>query len=164
MGMGKFIGAAAVAGVLIAGVFFFRPSASVGGVTPNVTLRDAYGTSVNLRDYRGQVVVLDFWASWCPPCIAAMPAMDRLYHRYASQGVVIFGVNVNDNRDPAQTMAELGVSYPLLVNGESAAQQFGVRGIPTIVVIGRDGKIQHLSSGWGPGKEAELERVIQGAL
>lgn len=162
--MGKWVPALAAVAVVAGGVFFFRPGVSVGATTPDTTLTDAYGSSVRLSDYRGQVIVLDFWASWCPPCLAAMPALDRLYHRYAADGVIVFGVNVNDNRDPVQTMAELGVSYPLLVRGEAAAREFGVRGLPTIIVIGRDGKIRHVSSGWGPGAEGELERVIKGEL
>ncbi|TVQ62565.1 MAG: TlpA family protein disulfide reductase [Phycisphaerales bacterium] len=162
--MGKLVAGIAAIVVVLGGIYLFKPGVSVGSTSPDLTLTDAYGTGVRLADYRGQVVVLDFWASWCPPCIAAMPAMDRLHRRYAHEGVVIFGVNVNDNRDPAQTMAELGVSYPLIVRGEAAAKQFGVRGIPTIVVIGRDGKIKHQSSGWGPGSEGEIERVIKGEL
>lgn len=151
---------------LTAGAWMFRASSASGEgeALPDFTLRDACGQAVRIHDYKGQVIVLDFWASWCGPCLAAMPAMHRLYADYADDGLVLFGVNINDTKDPNDTLYELGVSYPILVKGERVAQEFGVRGIPTILVIDRDGTIVHRSSGWSPSMEHELADLIESLL
>jgi len=158
--MARYIGAAIVFAVVV--IFLYvKPGSGVGAPAPDVTLRDATGAEVRIADYQGQVVVLDFWASWCPPCRAAMPAMDRLHKRFRDRGCVVFGVNINDNQDPVQFMAKMGVSYPLLVNGEAAAAQFNVQGIPTLVIIGVDGQVLYRESGWAPHLEQTMAQIIE---
>ena len=158
--MGKLIAGTGV--VLIAALVYFvavRDESS-----SDFTLRDTYGNSVSLSDYSGSVVVLDFWASWCPPCRAAMPAIDRIYLDYASRGVVVLGVNVGDKQDPGAFMAQMGLSYPTLVNGGGVAQDYGVKGIPTLIVIDPRGKIVYRESGWAPHVEQLIRDAIDGAL
>jgi thiol-disulfide isomerase/thioredoxin len=140
---------------------YVKPGSGVGATAPDVTIRDASGKPVRIADYQGQVVVLDFWASWCPPCRAAMPAMDRLYKQFGDRGAVVFGVNINDNQDPVEFMARMGVSYPLLVNGEGAAKEFGVKSIPTLVIIGVDGQVLYRESGWAPHVEQTMAQIIE---
>lgn len=149
---------------VLGGLFFVKPRTGVGATVPDFTLPDARGRAVSLSDYRGQVVVLDFWASWCPPCRAAIPAMDRLHTRYRDRGVVVLGINVNDNKDPGEFMLSMGASYPTLLRGEAVADDFRVRGIPTIIVVGVDGKVLYRDSGWSGAKEAQIADVIEREL
>ena len=153
--------------VIIAIVAFIgiaKPGFSFAGQAPDFSLYDAKGRVVTLSEQRGKVIVLDFWASWCPPCRAAMPAMDRLYNTYKDRGVIVYGININDTADPIQFMYKMGVNYPLLVNGEPAAEIYRVEGIPTLVVIGVDGNILYRDSGWSPQLEDKIATIIEKEL
>lgn len=157
--MGKWIGIALV--VLVGGVV--AVFAMQKKQAPEFTLSDTYGNSVSLSDYEGYPVVLDFWASWCPPCRAAMPAIDRIHADYNGRAYV-FGINVRDNQDPGEFMSSMGVTYPTLVNGDAVAQDYNVKGIPTLVVIDRDGAIVYQDAGWGPGIERNIRDALDKAL
>ena len=111
---------------------------------PQFTLAGFDGSSFNLADYRGQVVVLNFWASWCDPCIAEMPMLNRLSDEFADDNVVIVGVNVWDTRDAAQEFIdELNITYPVIEDdaATSIAVEFGLTGVPETFVINPDGEI-----------------------
>jgi len=152
-----------VAGLAL-GIAAIGPSFSKGSVADNFQLYSTRGKLVQLSELRGKVVVLDFWASWCPPCRAAIPAMQRLHDRYAEQGVVVLGINVRDNKDPAEFMQKMGANYRTLIDGEEVADAYRVKGIPTIIVIDPAGKVVHRESGWGPGMESKMREVIEAAL
>ena len=161
--MSKFLPVLIVAGI-IAFIGIAKPGFSFAGQAPDFSLYNSKGQTVTLSEQRGKVIVLDFWASWCPPCRAAMPAMDRIYDTYKDRGVIVYGINVNDNTDPIQFMYKMGVDYPLLVNGEPAAATYKVEGIPTLVVIGTDGDILYRDSGWGPQLEGKIAGIIEKEL
>lgn len=155
-----------VAGVAL-GVASFGPGLSFGGGGRAASDFQLYSTRsklVQLSDLRGKVVVLDFWASWCGPCRAAIPAMQRLHERYAADGLVVLGININDNQDPAEFMHKMGATYTTLVSGEEVASDYNVRGIPTLIVIDPQGNIILRESGWAPQMERTLRGVIEGAL
>lgn len=157
---------AAILGLLFlvaAGGWFFqsyrpRPEA------PEFELKTPDGRSVRLEDHYGQVLVLDFWASWCPPCRASIPAMDRLYDQFRGRGVMVYGVQVRDEVEPAKYLRDRGVDYPALLGTDSVQRAYDVVSIPTIVVIGVDGRIVYRSSGWSSGEEARLQRVLSSYL
>lgn len=161
--MSKFLPFLIIAGI-IAFIGIAKPGFSFAGQAPDFSLYDSKGKTVTLSEQRGNVIVLDFWASWCPPCRAAMPAMDRIYDAYKDRGVIVYGVNVNDNTDPVQFMYKMGVDYPLLVNGEPAAETYKVKGIPTLIVIGTDGDILYRDSGWAPQLESKIAGIIEKEL
>ena len=130
------------------------------------TLRDAAGNEMRLADYEGQVILLDFWATWCAPCRVTIPTLVDLYERNRERGFVVLGVSVDD---PVERLTpfvrELGITYPVLVGaGRYDLQEaFGpLVGFPTSFVIGRDGKIctQHT----GIATKAELERILAALL
>ncbi len=140
----------------------------VGSEAPDFKLPRAGGGEVRLGDLRGQVVVLDFWATWCGPCRAAMPAVQRLYERYRGRPVAVFGVNCferSTNADPAAFMRERQLTYPLLLGGSVvAAERYKVTGIPAFYLIGPDGRVLYAAAGFSEAIEAEIVRQIDAAL
>jgi thiol-disulfide isomerase/thioredoxin len=119
------------------------------------------GKSFRLSDYRGKVVILDFWASWCGPCRLAIPALERIHQEYKDRGVQVLGINVNDPGNPAQTMVELGATCPALVCGDGVARSYGVDGLPTVVVVGPDGEILFRDKGFSTAMERHICEVLE---
>lgn len=144
----------------------FGPGLSFGAgdVAKDFQLYSTRSKLFQLSELRGKVVVLDFWASWCPPCRAAIPAMQRLHERYSDQGLVVLGINVNDNKDPAEFMASMHATYPVLVSGDAVSQMYQVKGIPTLIVIDADGHIVYREAGWSSAAEKKMQEVIEKAL
>lgn len=136
----------------------------IGGPAPDFTLYSTRGRAVSLSELQGKVVVLDFWASWCPPCRAAIPSMQRLHEVYKDRGVEVLGINMNDNQDPAEFMAKLGVDYKVLRDGAEVAQLYNVKAIPTLLVIAPDGTVVLRDQGWGSGFEARIASAIESHL
>jgi len=106
------------------------------------TLSDLRGKEWNLRELRGKVVLVNFWATWCPPCRKEMPDLDALYRRFGKQGLVILGISDEDAGKVESFLAEHPVSYPVLLDpGRKVNEEFQVDGIPKSFVYGRDGKL-----------------------
>ena len=135
----------------------------VGDLAPEWTLKDGEGTEHSLVDYRGKLVVLDFWASWCPNCRNAMPAMQKLHDDYAERGVALFSINCRERGrvDPVKYLSDRGFTYPVLVNGGGIAPPYRIEGIPAFFVIGTDGRLLYRSSGYVPGSEQKIIRFIE---
>ena len=106
---------------------------------------------------------MDFWATWCGYCKKAMPALQELHDEYADKGVVILGINCRDKSevDPAAFMHDLGYSYPVLLNGNSIAIAYQLRGIPGFYVISPDGRLMFKRSGFNAQQERWLRGVIE---
>ncbi len=153
----------ALAAVIVA-FFLFEPHMSAAKQAENFRLYSSRGRLVSLDDFRGKVVVLDFYASWCGPCGRAAPEMERLNEAYKGRGVVVLGVNVNDTADPHEYANRMGIQYPLLVHGEKVAQSYGVSGIPAFVVISPSGQIVHRSTGWSPQSYDRISDAIDKEL
>jgi thiol-disulfide isomerase/thioredoxin len=120
---------------------------SVGETAPDWQLDDAEGKKHSLSEYRGKVVVLDFWATWCGLCAEMMPRMQKLHEKFKDKGVVVFGVNSWENGDPVALMQKKRYSYGLLLKGEELAETYRVTLLPVIYVIGSDGKIIYSHEG-----------------
>jgi cytochrome c biogenesis protein CcmG, thiol:disulfide interchange protein DsbE len=140
----------------------------VGFMAPAFTLTDLDGQNVNLSDLLGKVVVLNFWASWCPPCRAEMPAIQQVYQDYQDQGLVVLAVNVA-NQDTMTAMRTFLDSFehtfPILVDENGAVNRlYAVSSLPTTFFIDRDGMIRDLVVG-GPlttaGLSARVEALLQ---
>lgn len=145
------------------------PAPQVGFLAPDFTLQTMDGETVSLSDFRGQGVLLNLWASWCPPCLTEMPAMQSVYDQYMDQGFVVLAVNITsqDSKESAIRFAEQNnLSFPILfdITGE-VARAYQMRAFPSSFFIGSDGIIQEVVIG-GPMAEALLqvraEQLLQG--
>ena len=132
---------------------------STGGPVPapNFRLSDMEGRVVQLSDYKGKVVLLDFWATWCAPCRAEMPMLQALHNQFRDRGFEVVGISVDD--DPAEVVPDYikqgGYNYTQLFSDEKVQEQYGpIRGIPTFFLIDRDGVIRKRGTGGGYPREA----------
>jgi peroxiredoxin len=109
----------------------------------NFTLRDLNGTSWTLKDLRGKVVIVNFWATWCPPCRKEMPDLDALYKRFKEKGLVVLALSDEEaNIVKPFLAAEQKVGYPVLLDPDAkVAKQFRVQGIPKTFIYNREGKL-----------------------
>ena len=132
----------------------------------NFTLKDINGKNVVLSAYKGQVVLLDFWATWCPPCRKEIPGFIELYNNYKSRGFAVLGVSMDDSTSDVKKFArQLKMNYPVLIGygRDDLEKAFGpLPGMPTSFIIARDGRICGRHTGF-LAKE-EFERKIKGLL
>jgi DsbE subfamily thiol:disulfide oxidoreductase len=117
---------------------------------PDFTLPNAAGRKVSLKDYRGKVVFLNFWATWCESCRDEMPSMERLYQEFKGKGLEIVAVNIKEKRQDALAFAkELKLTYPVLLDPEGeVGLLYGAFGLPATYLIDRKGVV--LARMWGP--------------
>jgi len=146
--------------MLAAGMFAATVSADPA---PDFTLQSSSGDNVRLAEQRGQVVMLNFWASWCGPCRKEMPLLDEMSKRYSAAGFVLYGVNVEeDNTDAKKIIKDLGVSFPILYDTESKASSlYNVDAMPTTVVIDKKGEIRYINRGYKAGDENKYRDQIR---
>ncbi len=149
----------------LAGVIIFRIIPKDLGDAPAWQLVDGLGRTHTDLDYQGELVLLDFWATWCGPCRIAMPEIQHLHETYAKRGLNVFGANISENSDPIRFMQEGGFTYQTLLNADPLAREMNVEGIPTIVLVGPEGDVLYRSVGVpSEGEVAKLVSVIEREL
>jgi len=133
-------------------------------VAPEFSLQDLDGKPLDLQSYRGKVVLLDFWATWCAPCRTEIPHFVKLQSQYSDQGLQIIGISMDDGAKPVrQFYQEFKMNYPVAVGNEQVAEAYGgVLGLPVTFLIGRDGRIAAKFT--GAVEIATLEQAIQAEL
>ena len=121
---------------------------------------------ISLSDYRGKVVFLDFWASWCPPCLASLPAYERMYREIGNGEFEMIAINVDENtEDGLEFLKDHPVSYPVLADPEGKIGiPYGIRGLPRSFLLDRDGRIIAIYKGFKAGDEIKLKQKIEGVL
>lgn len=146
--------------IFVAGLFAANVNADPA---PDFTLPSSTGENVRLAEQRGQVVMLNFWASWCGPCRKEMPLLDEMSKRYGAAGFVLYGVNVEeDNTDAKKLIKQLGVTFPILYDAESKASSlYNVDAMPTTVLIDKKGEIRFVNRGYKDGDENKYRDQIR---
>ena len=130
-----------------------------GQTAPDFSLKDTEGNTVHLKDFRGEkIVVLDFWASWCGPCIRAIPELNRVQKDYAERGVQVFGINIREKPSAAVSFKKkYMMRYPVLLDLKgTVATNYRVRGIPNLIVIDKGGVVRY--NGHIP---AEMKNILK---
>jgi peroxiredoxin len=119
------------------------PASLAGAPAPSFEVRRPDGSSDSLARHKGSVVVLNFWATWCPPCKDEMPALERLYRENRSRGLVVLGIDQGESASVAGAFARAhGITFPILLDEDQRyASSYVSVGLPTTVVVGRDGRV-----------------------
>src|SRR6201993_1635308 len=137
-----------------------------GGPAPQFTLDARGGKEVSLAQYRGQVVMLNFWASWCGPCRQEMPLLESIYKKYNKLGFTLLGVNVEpDSKAADDWLKDTPVTFPVGYDKDSKVSQlYAVSGMPSTVIIDRKGNLRYLHHGYKPGDESEYLNSIRSLI
>ena len=131
------------------------PALGAKSPAPDFTLPAVGGKSLSLSQYKGQVVMINFWATWCGPCRQEMPLLDAMYKKYKAMGFTLIGVNVEpDSKAAEEFLKKLPVSFPVAFDAESKVSQlYNVLGMPCTVIVDRKGNARVLHKGYRPGDE-----------
>jgi len=140
--------------------------ATPSGPAPTFSLPAHAGGTVSLAQFKGQVVMINFWASWCGPCRTEMPILDSIYRKYKPMGFTLIGVNVEPDRNAAEAwLKQTPVTFPVLFDTKSTVSSlYGVPGMPTTVFIDRKGNVRTLHQGYKPGDENEYLDQIRALI
>ena len=137
-------------------------SGLTGKPAPDFALKSSTGENLRLSEYRGDVVMINFWATWCGPCRQEMPLLDQLYSRYERVGFNLLGVNIDDDSNRAMDMIrELGVNFPVLFDArKEVSKLYDVDAMPVTVLVDREGNVRYVHQGYKPGyEEMYLDQV-----
>lgn len=135
----------------------------VDGATPELSGTTLEGKDISLADYKGKVVMIDFWATWCPPCVAEIPNVKKAYEKYHDKGFEIIGVSLDRTVEPLKEfIADKGLTWPNIFDADqkvSLADKFSVTSIPSIFLLDQTGKIVAVNPR-GPALEKELAKLL----
>jgi peroxiredoxin len=144
-------------GLLAVTTVILATTATAGGdsAAPDFSLPARGGSTIDLSQFKGQVVMINFWASWCGPCRQEMPLLESMYQKYKPLGFTLIGVNVEpDQKDAMSFLKQTPVSFPVLFDAKSKVSGlYNVQGMPTTVFIDRKGKVRLVHESYKPGDE-----------
>ena len=141
----------------------FSSATPIEGTAPDFTLKSSTGENIRLQEHRGEVVMLNFWASWCTSCRQEMPLLDALYKKYKKLGFTLMAVNVDEDPSLAiEYLKEVQVSFPILYDTTNkVSKSYKVEAMPTTVIIDRDGKMRFLHMGYQAGVEKNYQQEVK---
>lgn len=144
----------------------FTVNANAGelsGPAPNFALKTVDGKTARLSDYKGQVVMINFWASWCGPCREEMPILEDIYSTYKKAGFVLLGVTIDENpKDAKGFLKSSPVSFPILLDSTGkVADTYNNQAMPSSYFIDRNGNLAYLHKGYRKGEEKNYKTVIK---
>ncbi len=141
-------------------------SLETDSVAADFTLKSNAGKNIRLSEQRGQVVMVNFWASWCGPCRKEMPLLNDLYNKYHKLGFNLLGVNIDEDPKLAEkVLVDIPVNFPILLDSKnSVSELYGIDAMPTTVLIDRNGKVRHLHRGFKSGYELTYEQQIKALI
>jgi len=144
---------------------FLSISAYAAKPAPDFTLSDINGTKTTLSAQKGKVVFIDFWASWCPPCRASIPKVEKLYEKYKGANVVFYGINVENDSNAAKKFAvKQGIQYTVLIGDENVSKDYEINGIPAFYIIDQQGNIAEHYVGFSYGVDDQWADRIDALL
>ena len=155
----------AIAGLL----FSMQPAFAIlqkGDPAPPIKLTTTSGQPITLNNYKGYVLVMDFFATWCIPCKESIPHLNSLNRKYGKQGLQILGVSVDEgsDREVKSFIAERKISYPVAIAGEELQNDYGLRSIPTVYVINKKGMVVERLQGYSDQTAKTLEDTVKRLL
>ena len=138
-------------------------ASEVGKSAPDFTLKSLDGKNLKLSEMTGNVVLINFWASWCGPCREEMPLLNALHNKYEPLGFTVLGVNVEEDLKGAKGfLKNFPVDFPVLLdNTNKVSKQFKVVAMPTTIVVDRDGNMRYLHQGYKSGDEAKYRQMVK---
>jgi peroxiredoxin len=142
------------------------PSALQDRAAPDFALKSLAGSNLRLSELRGEVVLLNFWATWCGPCRQEMPELNQIYKEYHNVGLEVLGVNIDDVADSASQMTRsLNVTFPVLFDESKAVSRlYRVDTMPITFIVGRDGTVRYVHKGYEPGYEQTYMNEVRTLL
>ena len=142
---------------------FPAAAAEVGKLAPDFTLKSLGGNNLKLSEMAGNVVLINFWASWCGPCREEMPLLNSLHKKYEPLGFTVLGVNVEEDVKGAKGfLKNFPVDFPVLLDSDNrVSEQYKVIAMPTTVVVDRDGNMRYLHQGYKSGDEAKYRQMVK---
>lgn len=151
---------------LLSGLAVQADASSIRGKAPDFTLKSNTGKNLKLSEFRGQVVMINFWASWCAPCRQEMPLLEELYKKYKGLGFTLLGVNVEEDSSKAVSLLRnIKVSFPILFdNKNKVSKMYKVAAMPTTIIIDRNGNMRYLHKGYKPGYEKDYQKQVRALL
>lgn len=157
-----------LAALIAAFVALSWPAVATDGAptAPDFTLTNRAGGELSLSGLRGQVVMINFWASWCGPCRQEFPALDQIYAKYKPMGFTLIGINVESEKaDAERFLGTQKVSFPILFDPDNRVSgSYGVSAMPTTVLVDRQGRVRWQHRAFKPGDEAKYIEQVRAAL
>lgn len=135
----------------------------IGQIAPDFTLKNLQGQNLNLTEQRGNIIVINFWASWCGPCRQEMPILQSFYDKYNKLGVSVWGVNVEqENQAGRDFLKGLDLTFPIFFDeSNDISASYQVEAMPTTVIVDRNGKLRYAFKGFKPGYEKKYAKAIK---
>jgi thiol-disulfide isomerase/thioredoxin len=158
----KMLAALGIVMALLSGCTLSRETGTAAA--PDFKLHDLNGKTVQLSDFKGKPVLIDFWATWCPPCREAIPALVRLHKAYGGKGLVVLGISLDQGGwdSVRQFVQDNGIGYAVLKGNDAVQDAYQVRTIPMVVLLNKEGRI--VKRYIGVGGDDELDRAVQSLL
>jgi peroxiredoxin len=139
---------------------------AAGAAAPDFALKNAAGKNLRLSELRGEVVLLNFWATWCGPCRQELPHLDKIHGQYRNAGLTVLAINIDNDRANAEAMLQkLGVRVPTLYDADKRVSKlYEVDTMPLTVIIDRDGRVRYVHRGYRAGFEQKYEQQVRELL
>jgi len=147
---------------------YHPPAPEVGNIAPDFRLKDPAGREIALSSYKGKVVLVEFWASWCPPCRATVPELIDLQNKYKDKGFTVLGLSIDADSDAVSVVEQFSrsnrINYPLLIANDDVIKSYNIASIPVSFLIDRSGKIADIHMGYvdnlGRKLSGQIERLL----